>query len=220
MNGFEGRTRPGTCKAQPTRLERLFTQRSVHSRNPRRRFLLFHFHTAHAYWEPFDFELPPVGDGRGNLWRQSIDASLSPVLPTGLSCSRLDFGENDSFRLLEAHHIAQKAAHNPRRLSRCRAGVPEYSLRKWIFKPADLHDSQIAVGSIRQGQPRGQGVAPVRELVDAFAPGCRGNAHTHRPGPSVLNVPFSGRGQCARSPPLGRPPHAPNDSITNKFMAT
>ena len=29
-----------------------------------------------AYWEPLDFELPPVGGNRGNLWRRWIDTSL------------------------------------------------------------------------------------------------------------------------------------------------
>jgi isoamylase len=45
-----------------------------------------------AYWEPLDFELPPMGGGTGNPWRQWIDTSLaspqditeegaSPVVP-------------------------------------------------------------------------------------------------------------------------------------------
>jgi len=29
-----------------------------------------------AYWEPLDFELPPVGNGKGGPWRRRIDTFL------------------------------------------------------------------------------------------------------------------------------------------------
>jgi glycogen operon protein len=36
-----------------------------------------HFHLIlNAYWEPLDFELPPVGQGGGNPWRRWIDTAL------------------------------------------------------------------------------------------------------------------------------------------------
>jgi glycogen operon protein len=31
-----------------------------------------------AYWEPLDFELPPVGDGGAGPWRRWIDTALEP----------------------------------------------------------------------------------------------------------------------------------------------
>jgi glycogen operon protein len=36
--------------------------------------LLFHL-ILNAYWEPLDFELPPVGNGDGNPWRRWIDTA-------------------------------------------------------------------------------------------------------------------------------------------------
>jgi pullulanase/glycogen debranching enzyme len=43
--------------------------------NVRRQNLFFHL-IFNACWEPLDFELPPAGNGGGNLWRQRIDTSL------------------------------------------------------------------------------------------------------------------------------------------------
>ena len=37
--------------------------------------LLFHL-ILNAYWEPLDFELPPVGDRGGGAWRRWIDTAL------------------------------------------------------------------------------------------------------------------------------------------------
>ena len=37
--------------------------------------LLFHM-ILNAYWEPLDFELPPVNNGREKTWRRWIDTSL------------------------------------------------------------------------------------------------------------------------------------------------
>jgi glycogen operon protein len=37
--------------------------------------LVFHL-ILNAYWEALDFELPPVGNGRGNQWRRWIDTAL------------------------------------------------------------------------------------------------------------------------------------------------
>ena len=39
--------------------------------------LLFHL-ILNGYWEPLDFELPPVGNDTGNAWRRWIDTSLDP----------------------------------------------------------------------------------------------------------------------------------------------
>ncbi len=41
----------------------------------RRQKLFFHL-IFNAYWEPLEFELPTVGEGRGNTWRRWIDTSL------------------------------------------------------------------------------------------------------------------------------------------------
>jgi isoamylase len=41
----------------------------------RKEKLLFHL-ILNAYWEPLDFELPPVGNGDGNPWRRWIDTAL------------------------------------------------------------------------------------------------------------------------------------------------
>jgi isoamylase len=41
-------------------------------RNEKLRFHLI----LNAYWEALDFELPPVGNGRGNPWRRWIDTAL------------------------------------------------------------------------------------------------------------------------------------------------
>jgi isoamylase len=41
----------------------------------RKEKLLFHL-ILNAYWEPLDFELPPVGDEEGNPWRRWIDTAL------------------------------------------------------------------------------------------------------------------------------------------------
>jgi glycogen operon protein len=42
----------------------------------RRQRLLAHL-ILNAYWEPLDFELPPVGEGGGHLWRRWIDTTLA-----------------------------------------------------------------------------------------------------------------------------------------------
>jgi glycogen operon protein len=41
----------------------------------RREKMLIHI-ILNAYWEPLNFELPPVGGGSGNKWRRWIDTSL------------------------------------------------------------------------------------------------------------------------------------------------
>jgi glycogen operon protein len=41
----------------------------------RKEKLLFHL-ILNAYWEPLDFELPPVGNGDGSPWRRWIDTAL------------------------------------------------------------------------------------------------------------------------------------------------
>jgi isoamylase len=45
----------------------------------RREKLRFHL-ILNAYWEPLDFELPPVGSGEGETWRRWIDTALESPL--------------------------------------------------------------------------------------------------------------------------------------------
>jgi isoamylase len=45
----------------------------------RREKLRFHM-ILNAYWEPLDFELPPVGSGEGGAWRRWIDTALESPL--------------------------------------------------------------------------------------------------------------------------------------------
>ena len=60
---------------QPTGLARVFAQPGVHRWKSARSSCWVHL-ILNAYWEPLDFELPPVDQTGGNPWRRWIDTAL------------------------------------------------------------------------------------------------------------------------------------------------
>jgi hypothetical protein len=90
----------------------------------------------------------------------------------------------------------------------------EKNLARQVLVPDEILHIEAALRRIRQGQPRGQSVAPVRERVEAGLTRMRGEARTHRQRSAA--VAFHGRGRCAFAA-LGRPPHAPSESINDKM---
>ena len=73
----------------------------------------------------------------------------------------------------------------------------EKNLARQVLVPDEILHIEAALRRIRQGQPRGQGVAPVRELVEAGLARMRGDARTHRRSQRGAAVAFHGRGRCA-----------------------
>jgi hypothetical protein len=71
----------------------------------------------------------------------------------------------------------------------------EKNLARQVLAPDEILHIKAVLRRIRQGQPRGQGVAPVRERVEAGLARMRGDACTHRRSQRGAAVAFHGRGR-------------------------
>ena len=73
----------------------------------------------------------------------------------------------------------------------------EKNLACQVLIPDEILHIEAALRRIREGQSRGQSVAPVRELVEARLARMRGDARTHRRSQRGAAVAFHGRGRGA-----------------------
>ena len=80
-------------------------------------------------------------------------------------------------------------------------GRPEQMLKqdfaRHVLVPDEILHIETALRRIRQGQPRGQGLAPVQKCVEAGLPRMRCNTRTHRRRQRRAPVVFHGRGRRA-----------------------
>ena len=61
-------------KTRPAGLGATIAQHRIHRRDKKEQMLLHMI--LNAYWEPLDFELPPIDGDGNNVWRLWIDTSL------------------------------------------------------------------------------------------------------------------------------------------------
>ena len=108
-------------------------------------------------------------------------------------------GEQGDVRRHRAQIVEQQThAHAP--VGRAEQMV-EKNLARQVLVPDEILHIEAALRRICQGEPRGQGIASVRERVEAGLTRMRGDARTHRRSQRGPAVAIRGRGRCAFAAP-------------------
>ena len=119
-----------------------------------------------------------VGDHAKHPQRTHAYGVEHPHLDIGMTVD----GEQDGVGGHRAEIVEQQAhAHAP--VGRAEQTV-EKNLARQVLVPNEILHIETALRRIRQGQPRGQGVAPVRELVEAGLARMRGRRAPAPPQPA------------------------------------
>ena len=132
-----------------------------------------------------------VGDDAKHPERTHGDGVEHPHLDVRMTVD----GEQDDVGGHRAE-IVEQQAHAHAAVGRAEQTF-EQNLAHHVLVPDEILHIEAALRRIRQDQPRGQGVAPVRERVEAGLARMRGDARPHRRSQRGAAVAFHGRGRCA-----------------------